>query len=54
MVVVRIVVLRVEDDVWCDMCGVPCAVTIVYLLEERDRPPDGVRVLTCCDNCQNS
>ncbi|MGW3469387.1 hypothetical protein ACWDKQ_13150 [Saccharopolyspora sp. NPDC000995] len=29
VVLLRIAILHLDKDVWCDMCGVPCAVTVI-------------------------
>lgn len=51
-VVVRIVVLHTESDVWCEPCGAACAVTIAYVLEEAHTTPTAVRQLTWCETCE--
>lgn len=48
----RIVVLRVDFDVWCDTCGALCATTTRYLLEGPDGVPEGLHLLTDCDACE--
>jgi hypothetical protein len=47
----RIVVLRADIDVWCEVCAVPCAVTIIYAIEGRDGLPAWVHQLTYCEVC---
>jgi hypothetical protein len=49
----RIVVLHVGTDVWCDRCGVPSAVTITYVVEENGRPPGMLHCLTYCESCED-
>jgi hypothetical protein len=49
----RIVVLYVTDGVWCGRCGLPCAVTAAYVLEEPvGGTPTGVHRLTYCPTCE--
>lgn len=51
LVSLRIVVLCTDIDIWCDVCAVPCAVTIIYAIECRDGVPAGVHRLTYCEVC---
>ncbi|TNC28038.1 hypothetical protein [Amycolatopsis alkalitolerans] len=48
----RVVVLSVDGDIWCDVCGALCATTIAYLIEEPDGVAHGVHRLTYCDACE--
>lgn len=48
----RIAILHIDKDVWCDMCGVPCAVTITYATERDERTPLAVHRLTWCETCE--
>lgn len=50
----RIVVLRTQSDVWCDTCGVPSAVTVIYTVEEGDRPPWALHRVTYCEGCEGA
>jgi hypothetical protein len=34
--------LHIDIDVWCDMCGVPSAVTVIYVAELEDAAPRAV------------
>jgi len=47
----RIVVLQIEPDVWCDLCGVTCGVTVTYVAEEGGRAPEAPQQLTYCESC---
>lgn len=47
----RIIILQIDLDIWCDFCGLPSAMVITYLIEEHGRLPEVVRRLTCCDSC---
>jgi hypothetical protein len=51
LVCLRIVVLRTDNEVWCDRCGVPSAVTVTYVVEEAGRVPGAVHRLTYCETC---
>lgn len=46
-----ITVLELESDVLCEVCGVPCAVTVTYVAEESHEPPHMVHRLTYCETC---
>jgi hypothetical protein len=48
----RIVLLKTDTDVWCDLCGLPCATEITYVIEVADRVPAAVRRLAYCDGCE--
>jgi hypothetical protein len=48
----RIVVLRVDTDIWCDLCSALCATTISYVVEEPEGMPPGLHVLTYCQACE--
>ncbi|WP_190812520.1 hypothetical protein [Saccharopolyspora pogona] len=48
----RIAVLHIDKYVWCDMCGVPCAVTVTYANERDERTPLAVHRLTWCETCE--
>ncbi|MFD2415550.1 hypothetical protein [Amycolatopsis pigmentata] len=48
----RIVVLWVETDIWCDPCNALCATAISYVVEEPDAVPPGLHLLTYCHACE--
>lgn len=51
----RIVILSVEPGVWCDICGVPSASTVTYVLEPATgAAPAVVGVLTYCEACEGA
>ena len=51
----RIVVLSVESGGWCDMCGVPSASTVSYVLEPTaGGAPSALRLLTYCEACEGA
>lgn len=50
-VLLRIVILHVETDVWCEVCALPCATTVTYIEEVDDQAPEWVYRLTYCDAC---
>ena len=54
-ITLRIVVLRVDKQMPCTVCGLPAAVQISYALEEGTRAiPDSLHVVTYCEMCEPS
>jgi hypothetical protein len=51
---VRIVVLSSEDDAWCELCGLPSATTVTYVLEPAGHAPSGLFRLTYCETCEGA
>jgi hypothetical protein len=51
---VRIVVVHTETDSWCDVCALPTAVTLTYVVEPRGGVPSGVHRLTYCESCEDA
>jgi hypothetical protein len=50
---VRIVVLQIRAEVWCDLCGVPSAETVTYVAEEAGATPSVLYQLTYCETCDD-
>jgi hypothetical protein len=51
----RITILNVDSEVWCDVCGVPSAFTVTYVLEPAaEEVSDSLRVITYCEACEPS
>jgi hypothetical protein len=46
----RIVVLQIDPEAWCEFCAAACAVTVTYVVEDEDAPVAGVHQLTYCDS----
>jgi hypothetical protein len=49
-----IVILSADDDTWCQLCGLPSATTITYVLEPAGAAPSGVCRLTYCETCEGA
>jgi hypothetical protein len=51
----RIVIVSVDPGAWCDMCRLPAATTVAYVLEPMpDGAPNGLRTLTYFQACEGS
>lgn len=48
----RIVVLDVFLDLWCDSCAALSATAITFLVEENDTGPREMQRLTYCRTCE--
>ena len=53
VVCVRIVVLQIDSGIWCATCHAPSTMTVTYVVEERDWPPQSVHQLTYCEACED-
>lgn len=51
-IVLRIVVLQLDTDVWCDVCGLHCATTVSHVEESGDGTPESVHRLDYCERCE--
>jgi hypothetical protein len=50
-ILVRIVILDMQTSVWCDVCDLPCAVTVSYVEECDHHTADEIYQLTYCPAC---
>lgn len=53
LVYVQIVVLSIDEDDQCAVCGLVSATTVVYVVEEYEYLPQTLRHLVWCENCGN-
>jgi hypothetical protein len=54
LVCLRIVVLQIDTEIWCESCGLAAATRITYVTEDGARPPQSVWQLTYCESCEDS
>lgn len=53
IVYLRIVILNVEPEAWCDTCGIPSASKVTYAVEPVSGP-FFLRLLTYCEACEGA
>jgi hypothetical protein len=51
LIQLRVVVLAVDTDVWCELCALPCATAVVYVEEHDGHAPIAVNTVTYCTAC---